>query len=172
MQKHCDTNRSVATNESSEREKACVPEAAAGISVCFCTRLQQRALPSIHSDAFKFQGKFACMLFIFVYSQKSCSNAVRQDAPPPRLWSGKLRAARCAPGGRAARAPPSLQVTQVREVIRVRVSNIHDTVGPVEASDQRICSRCRSMPAICRNLSFLRCFRAMSARFVSSGSCV
>ena len=31
MQKHCDTNTSVATNESSEREKACVQEAAAGI---------------------------------------------------------------------------------------------------------------------------------------------
>lgn len=40
------------------------------------------------------------------------------------------------------------------------------------APPQRILSSCRSIPAICRNLSFLRCLRAMSARAVSSGSWV
>lgn len=37
---------------------------------------------------------------------------------------------------------------------------------------QRTLSSCRTMPTICRNLSFFRCFRAISARAVSSGSWV
>ena len=40
------------------------------------------------------------------------------------------------------------------------------------APGQRILSSCRSIPAICRNLSFLRCFSAIRARAVSSGSWV
>lgn len=37
---------------------------------------------------------------------------------------------------------------------------------------QRILSSCRTIPAIWRNLSFFRCFRAIRARAVSSGSWV
>lgn len=154
-----------------------------------CTRccFTVRHPTGMHSTDSSLRGKTCSCFFVFPSSDSSCSP--RMLSAPGRTSVRDAAAAaapgRAAPPGARRSPPPHLALRfsrRQRGRSPVHIGSVF-TLGSRNGADrqterldalpgQRILSSCRSIPAICRNLSFLRCFSAIRARAVSSGSWV
>lgn len=79
----------------------------------------------------------------------------------------------CAPGAAAPGAPSArTQSCWVNLSLHIWLTKANRVRVIRRNHGHRILRNSRTIPAIWRNLSFFRCFRAIRARAVSSGSCV